>query len=74
MDKLYYKPSHLWNGQKAIKKLKELSKEKPKVFKQWLSKQTFWQVPLAALKRIDRPYYEVTIPNEMHQFDLLYMP
>ena len=25
-------------------------------------------------KRIDRPHYEVTIPNEMHQFDLLYMP
>ena len=22
----------------------------------------------------DRPHYEVTIPNEMHQFDLLYMP
>ena len=25
-------------------------------------------------KRVDRPHYEVTIPNEMHQFDLLYMP
>ena len=25
-------------------------------------------------KRIDRPHYQVTIPNEMHQFDLLYMP
>ena len=25
-------------------------------------------------KHIDRPYYQVTIPNEMHQFDLLYMP
>ena len=23
---------------------------------------------------IDRPHYEVTTPNEMHQFDLLYMP
>ena len=23
---------------------------------------------------IDRPHYQVTIPNEMHQFDLLYMP
>ena len=29
---------------------------------------------LPAPKRIDRPHYEVTIPNEMHQFDLLYMP
>ena len=25
-------------------------------------------------KRIDRQHYQVTIPNEMHQFDLLYMP
>ena len=29
---------------------------------------------LPAPKRVDRPHYEVTIPNEMHQFDLLYMP
>ena len=25
-------------------------------------------------KCVDRPHYVVTIPNEMHQFDLLYMP
>ena len=75
MDKIYYQPNHLWKGQKAIKKLKELSKEKPKVVKQWLLKQAFWQVHfLPPPKRIDRPHYEVTIPNEMHQFNLLYMP
>ena len=28
---------------------------------------------LPAPKRVDRPHYEVTTPNEMHQFDLLYM-
>ena len=67
MDKLYYQPNHLWKGQKAIRKLKELSKAKPKVVKQWLSKQAFWQVHLPPPKRIDRPHYEVTIPNEMHQ-------
>ena len=74
MDKIYYQPNHLWKGQKAISKLKELSKEKPKTVKQWLSKQAFWQVNLPAPKHIDRPHYQVTIPNEMHQFDLLYMP
>ena len=77
MDKLqsiYHQPSHLWKGQKAIRKLKELSKAKPKVVKQWLSKQAFWQVHLPPPKRVDRLHYEVTIPNEMHQFDLLYMP
>ena len=74
MDKIYYQPNHLGKGQKAVKKLKEYSKEKSKVIKQWLSKQAFWQVHLPPPKHIDRPHYQVTIPNEMHQFDLLYMP
>ena len=52
----------------------ELRREKPKTVKQWLSRQAFWQVHLPAPKRVDRPHYQVTIPNEMHQFDLLYMP
>ena len=74
MDKIYYQPNHLWKGQKVIKKPKELSKEKPKVVKQWLLKQAFWQVHLPPLKHVERPHYQVMIPNEMHQFDLLYMP
>ena len=74
MDKIYYQPNHLWKGKKAIKKLAELSGEKPKVIKQWLSRQAFWQVHLPAPKRMNRPHYQVTTPNEMHQFNLLYMP
>ena len=74
MNKICYQPNHLWKGQKAVKKLKELSGEKPKTVKRWLSRQAFWQVHLPAPKRIDRLHYEVTTPNEMHQFDLLYMP
>ena len=74
MDRLYYQPNHLWKGQKAVKKLSELGGEKPKAVKQWLSRQAFWQVHLPAPKHVDRPHYQVTIPNEMHQFDLLYMP
>ena len=69
MDKVYYQPTHLWKGKKAVTKLKEYSKEKPKVIKQWLSRQ----VHLPAPKCIDRSHYQITIPNEMHQFDLLYM-
>ena len=59
MDKIYYQPNHLWKGQKAVKKLKEYSKGKPKVIKQCLSQQAFWQVHLPAPKRVDRPHYEV---------------
>ena len=73
LDKIYYQPNHLWKGQAAVKKLKELSREKPNVIKQWLSRQAFWQVHLPAPKSINRPHYQVTTPNEMHQFDL-YMP
>ena len=77
MDKLqdiYYQHNHLFKRQKAIRKLKELSKEKLKVVKQWLSEQAIWQVHLPPPKHVDRPHYKVTIPNEMHQFVLLYMP
>ena len=74
MDRIYYQTNHLLKGKKAVKKLVELIGEKPKVIKQWLSQQAFWQVHLPAPKRINRPHYEVTTPNKMHQFDLLYMP
>ena len=78
MDKLQdicYQPNHLWKGQKAITKLRrEFSKEKPAVIKKWRSRQAIWQVHLPPPKRVDRPHYEVTIPNQMHQFDLLYIP
>ena len=50
MDKVYCQPNHLWKGQEAIKKLKELSGEKPRKVKQWLSRQAFWQVHLPAPK------------------------
>ena len=77
MDKLedtYYQPNHLWKAQKAFKKMRELSKEKPAVIKKWLSRQAIWQVHLPPPKRVNRPHYEVTIPNQMHHFYLLYMP
>ena len=75
LQRIYYQPSHVWKGQKAIRKLRELSKEKLKVIKQWLSRQDFWQVyEQPPPKLVDRPHYEVMIPNEMHQFNLLYMP
>ena len=74
MDRLCYQPNHLWKGQVTVRKLVEYSKEKPKTVKQWLSGQAFWQVHLPAPKRVDRPHYQITTPNEMHLFDLLYMP
>ena len=65
MEKIYYQPNHRWKGQAAVKRLRELSREKPKTVKQWLSRQAFWQVHLPAPKSIDRPHYQVTTPNEI---------
>ena len=67
MDKLqniYYQPNHLWKGQKAIKKLRELSKEKPAMIKKWLSRQATWQVHLP-LQNMSTGHYEVTIPSKI---------
>ena len=58
----------------SCQEAKQLSKEKPKVIKQWLSRQVFWQVHSPSPKRVNRPHYEVTIPDDLHQFGLLYMP
>ena len=74
LQEIYYKPNHLWTSKKTIKKLKKLTNLSPKLINLWLSKQAFYQVHLPAPKTINRPHYGITIPNYMHQFDLLYMP
>ena len=45
-----------------------------KDIKSWLAKQVFWQVHIPPPKEIHHPHYDVTKPNEQHQFDLLYIP
>ena len=42
--------------------------------KSWLARQSLWQVHIPPPKEIHHPHYDVTKPNEQHQFDLLYMP
>ena len=59
---------------KRLLRICQKQQKKPKAIKQWLSRQAFWQVHLPAPKRVDRPHYQVTTPNEMHQFDLLCIP
>ena len=39
-----------------------------------VSKASPWQVYVPPPKEIHHPHYDVTRPNEQHQFDLLYMP
>ena len=77
MDKLqsiYYQSSYLWKRQKAIKKLKELSKENQWLLSNGCLSKLFGKYTNHLLKHVNRLHYEVTVPNEVHQFDLLYMP
>ena len=45
-----------------------------KDIKSWLAKQALWKVHIPPPKEINHPHYDVTKPNEQHQFDVLYMP
>ena len=71
---VYYKPEHLWTGNKAIRKLHKETGLSKKDTKSWLGRQAFWQVHIPSPKSINHPHYETTKPNKMHQFDILYVP
>ena len=76
-DKLYqanYQPDRLWTGSKAIKELHNITSMSKKDIKSQLAKQALWQVHIPPPKEIYHPRYDVTKPNEQHQFDLFYMP
>ena len=70
----YYQPDRLWTGNKAIKELHKITSMSKKDIKSWLAKQALWQVHIPPPREINHPHYDVTEPNEQHQFDILYMP
>ena len=70
----YYQPDSLWTGGRAIKELHKITSMQKKDIKSWLAKQALWQVHTSPPKEIHYPHYNVTKPNEHHQFDILYMP
>ena len=74
LSEAYYQLNHLWNDGKAVKELHEITCIPRKDIKSWLAKQALWEVHILHPKEINYPHYDVTKPNEQHQFDLLYMP
>ena len=74
LSDIYYQPTNLWRGRKAINLLTKETKISKKKVIQWISLQALWQVFLPAPKRIDRPHFDITKTNQMHQADLLYLP
>ncbi len=74
LTKIYYSPGVYWKGIAAIKKLSEAAKALEETAKKWLIKQALWQIFLPAPRRIPRPKFDVPIPNDVHQADLLFLP
>ena len=74
LSKIYYSPKGYWKGLTAIKKLSEVAKVSEVDTKRWLEKQAIWQIYLPAPRRIPRQKFNIRIPNEVHQADLLFLP
>ena len=74
MSSIYYSPKGYWKGFAAIKKLASAAKVSEDHAKNWLKKQAIWQIYLPAPRRIPRPKFDVSVPNEVHQADLLFLP
>ena len=74
LSAIYYSPRGYWKGLTAIKKLAFAAKVTEQQAKDWLIKQAIWQIYLPAPRHIPRPKFDVAIPNEVHQADLLFLP
>ena len=74
LEKIYYSPKGYWRGFSAIKRLSAPAKVSEEEAKNWLKKQAMWQIYLPAPKYIPRPNFDIRIPNEVHQADLLFLP
>ena len=72
--RIYYSPGGYWKGIAALKKLAFAAGVPLDVAKNWLKKQAIWQIYLPAVRHIPRPKFDVRVPNEVHQADLLFLP
>jgi len=74
LSKIYYSPQGYWKGVVAVEKLAQAAKVSDDVARNWLIRQALWQVYLPAPWHIPRPKFDVPVPNDVHQADLLYLP
>lgn len=74
MESIYYSPVGYWRGNAAINKLASAAKVTREVAKNWLSKQAVWQIYLPPPGQINFSHFDVSVPNEVHQADILFLP
>ena len=71
---IYYSPRGYWKGLTAIKKQASAARVTEQHAKDWLKKQVIWQAYLPAPRHIPRPKFDMAVPNEVIQADLLFLP
>ena len=74
MSAIYYILEVTGRGSQPYKKLASAAKVTEQQAKDWLKKQAIWQIYLPAPRHIPRPKFDVAVPNEVHQADLLFLP
>ena len=74
LSALYYSPRGYWKGLAAIEKLVSAAKVTEQQAKDWLKRQAIWQIYLPAPRHVPRPKFDVAVPNEVLQADLLFLP
>ena len=74
LNEAFYPPDHHWTDDKTIRELHKIMSIPKKDVKPWLAKPALWQVHIQPPKEINHPPCDVTKPNELHHFDLLYLP
>ena len=68
LSALYYSSRGYWKGLAAIEKLVSAA------IVTELKRQAIWLIYLPAPRRVPRPKFDVAVPNEVHQADLLFLP
>ena len=74
MEQIYYSPTGYFMGKSAIGKLASAAKVSLDIAADWLSRQAIWQIYLPGPKSIKYGSFDVYVPNEVHQADILYLP
>jgi transposase InsO family protein len=74
LREIYYAPEHYFRGKSAAKKLAELSGYSEDKCQEWLNKQIIYQIYYPKPRRIIRAKFDVSVPNTIHQADLLFLP
>ncbi|XP_033108671.1 uncharacterized protein LOC117110167 [Anneissia japonica] len=75
LERAYYAPQHLWQGEGAIDQLVSKTRIPRDVVKEWLFKQSMWQIYLPPPKHVPSvPTRQSVSVNQVHQADLLFLP